>query len=148
MNDRDLAGKTGQVNRFLDGGVPAADHGNLLIAEEGAVAGGAVGNPLAGQFTFPRHSKLSGPNAGSQDNRPAGQGGVVDQGNYLLRSGQIQPLDLGAGTDLQLETPGLGGHFLDQFTSGYSFGKTGIVVDPVGIQHLAAGHALFQQYRL
>jgi hypothetical protein len=40
----DLAGDVGQVQRFLDGGIAAADHRHVLVAVEEAVAGGAGGN--------------------------------------------------------------------------------------------------------
>src|SRR5258707_681660 len=41
MRDRDLGGKVGEKQRFLDRGVAAADDENLLAAVEEAVAGGA-----------------------------------------------------------------------------------------------------------
>ena len=40
----DLAGDVGQVQRFLDRGIAAADHGDVLVLVEEAVAGGAGGH--------------------------------------------------------------------------------------------------------
>src|SRR5215208_4240573 len=43
----DLRREAGQVARLLERGVAAADHRDLLVAEEEAVAGGAGGNTAA-----------------------------------------------------------------------------------------------------
>jgi hypothetical protein len=45
MHQRDVAGDVRQVERFLDGGIAAADDRHRLVAVEEAVAGGASGNP-------------------------------------------------------------------------------------------------------
>jgi hypothetical protein len=42
VQQRDLAGKAGEKQRLFHGRVAAAHHGNLLAAEEEAVAGGAA----------------------------------------------------------------------------------------------------------
>src|SRR6185437_5184124 len=41
VHQRDLAANVGKIQSFLDRGIAAADHGDVLIAEEEAVAGGA-----------------------------------------------------------------------------------------------------------
>ena len=41
MDQRDLGGEIGEIERFLDRRVAAADDHDLLVAEEEAVAGGA-----------------------------------------------------------------------------------------------------------
>src|SRR6056297_4248161 len=47
MNKRDPAGDIGQVQRFLDRGIAAADDRDRLFAVEKPVAGGAGRNPAA-----------------------------------------------------------------------------------------------------
>ena len=44
---QDLLGDVGQIQRFLDGGVPPADHGDLATAVEEAVTGRAGADALA-----------------------------------------------------------------------------------------------------
>ena len=47
MHQGDARGDVREVERFLDGGVAAADHRDLLAAEEEAVAGRTCGDPAA-----------------------------------------------------------------------------------------------------
>src|SRR5258705_3928470 len=47
MDQRDRTGKVCEIQRLLDCGVPAADDGDPLVAEEEAVAGGAARNAEA-----------------------------------------------------------------------------------------------------
>ncbi len=46
VDDRHLLRKAGEVERLLDGRVAAADDRDLPVSVEGAVAGGAEGDPL------------------------------------------------------------------------------------------------------
>ena len=52
VDDRDLAGKISEEQRFLDGGVAAADHQHVLVAIEKAIASGAGRNPEALELLF------------------------------------------------------------------------------------------------
>jgi hypothetical protein len=52
MNQGDVAGDVGQIQRFFNGRVAATDDGDRLVAVEEAIAGGAGGNALAGKFLF------------------------------------------------------------------------------------------------
>jgi len=45
----DLGGEAGEEQGFFHGRIAAADHRNLLAAEEKAIAGGATGNAVADQ---------------------------------------------------------------------------------------------------
>ena len=47
MDDRNLAGEAGEEGGLLDGGVAATNHGDVLVAEEEAIAGGAGTDPVA-----------------------------------------------------------------------------------------------------
>jgi hypothetical protein len=62
VHQRDLGGDVGQIQRLLDRGVAAADDGDLLIAVEKAVAGGAGGNAAAlegSSDSMPRYIALA-----------------------------------------------------------------------------------------
>ena len=48
-----------------------------------------------------------------------------------------------ASFDIQIESFGMLSHFLDQIKTGQSFGKAGIIIDPVGEQHLSARDSFF-----
>ena len=80
VDQRDVAGDVGQVERFLDGGVAAADDGDRLVAVEEAVAGGAGRNALAHEGFLGGQAEILGRGAGGDDQRVAGVGaGVADQ---------------------------------------------------------------------
>ena len=50
MDQGDRVGELGEERGLLDGGVAAADHGDVVVAEEEAVAGGAGGDAVADEF--------------------------------------------------------------------------------------------------
>ncbi len=56
VHQRDLGGEIGEEQRFLDGGVAAADHDHLLAAIEEAVAGGAGGDAEALELLLGRQA--------------------------------------------------------------------------------------------
>ena len=49
VDDGDLGGEPGEEQRFLEGRVPSADNGDLLVPEEEAVAGGTRRDPVGEQ---------------------------------------------------------------------------------------------------
>ena len=69
--DVDLRGELGEEGRLLEGGVAPADHGDRLVLEEEAVAGGAgrdaVADELASRWSRPEHLGLG---AGGHDDGP------------------------------------------------------------------------------
>jgi hypothetical protein len=60
-------GVVGEVQRFLDRGIAAADHRHLLAAEEEAVAGGAGGDAEALEAPSRRQAQPAGLGAGGDD---------------------------------------------------------------------------------
>src|SRR6266568_371141 len=59
VDDGDRAREAGQERGLLHRRVAAADHGNIPVAEEEAVAGGAPGHPMAGKPLLPWDAELA-----------------------------------------------------------------------------------------
>ena len=69
VDEDHLAGKVREVLRLVAGGVPAAHYENLLVFEEGTVAGGAVGDPTPKKFLFAGYIKGAVFRSGGEDHR-------------------------------------------------------------------------------
>jgi hypothetical protein len=69
MHDHDLAREPGEEGRFFHRGVAAADDDHDLVAEEGAVAGRAVGDASSLKCLLGRKPELSCARAGGDDDR-------------------------------------------------------------------------------
>ena len=54
-------GEAGEEGGLLHGGVAAADHDDVLVAEEEAVAGRAPGHAAAGELVLVRQAELAVP---------------------------------------------------------------------------------------
>src|SRR5699024_1391521 len=76
VNDGDLAGKLGQVQRFLNGRIAAADNIDLKAFKEVGVAGGAIGHAAAHELTFTLATDGLGSSA-SGDNKGLGLDGLL-----------------------------------------------------------------------
>jgi hypothetical protein len=61
MDQRDVMAVVGEVQRFLDRGVAAADHRHLLAAVEEAVAGAQALTPAALQMLLGRAVRATWP---------------------------------------------------------------------------------------
>jgi hypothetical protein len=71
VDQGDVVGVVGQVQRFLDRGVAAADHRDLLAAVEEPVAGGAGRDALAAEPLLAGHAEPLGLRAGGDDEHVA-----------------------------------------------------------------------------
>src|SRR5690606_33998476 len=60
VNESHVVGVVGQVERFLDRGIAAADHRDFLAAVEEPVAGGAGGDALARKLLLSGNAKPLG----------------------------------------------------------------------------------------
>ncbi len=76
VDDVDPARVAGQEVALFERGVTAADDGEDLVLEEGAVADRAIGDPAAGQLGLARHLQLSGEAAGGHDHGRSSQLGA------------------------------------------------------------------------
>jgi hypothetical protein len=105
VDQRDLGGDVRQVQRLLDGGVAAADHGHFLAAIEEAVAGGAGRHALAHERLFRRQAQVLRRGAGRDDQRVAGVlMAVADQADRLFL--QLNRVDV-VEHDVGIETFGV-----------------------------------------
>src|SRR5690242_15662757 len=71
VHQRDLAADVGKVQRFLDRSVAAADHRDVLVAEEEAVAGRARRHAFALEGGFRSDAEILRVRAGGDDQRIA-----------------------------------------------------------------------------
>ena len=137
VEEVDLRGEAGQVERLLDGRVAAPDHGDRLVAEEEAVAGGARRDAVSAEPLLGRQAEPDRRGAGRDDDglaavlgaarpRPEGAAGEVDAVGVDVDDARPEALGLLAEAEHQLRA-------LDPF------GEARVVLD-VGRDHqLAAG---------
>ena len=147
VDDVDLFGVPGQVVGLLDRRVAPADDGDGLALEEGPVAHGAVRHAAAGVLQLAGYLELGGRAAGGEDHggclvdRAAGgrdlEHAVVPAGDAL----DVLLADVGA------ECGGVRRHLLRQLPPEHVL-EARIVVDPLGVEQFATGHAALQQHRL
>ena len=74
VHEGHLAGEVGQKQRFLDGGVAAADDNHFLALVEETVAGGAGRHAVALELLLRRQAEPARLGAGGDDERVAGVG--------------------------------------------------------------------------
>src|SRR5206468_12596323 len=67
VNDGHRVREPGEEGGFLHRGVAAADHGDVLVAEEEPVAGGAPGDAVPGQLVLAGQPELAVGGAHGQD---------------------------------------------------------------------------------
>ena len=136
VDQGDLAGDVGQVQRFLDRGIAAADHRHFLVAVEEAVAGGAGRHALAHEGFFRRQAQVLGRGAGGDDQRVAGVfAGVADQADRLfVQVGRVDVVE----HDFGLEALGVLQQALHQFRTLHAHRVARPVLDIGGGHQLAA----------
>ena len=93
VDDGDLGGEAGEEEGLLHGGVAAAGHGDVLVAEEEAVAGGAGRDAVAEQALLVGHAEHQRAGAGGDDER-------VGQHRRLVGLGVADPDLEGPGRDV------------------------------------------------
>ncbi len=137
MHQGDLGGKIGQEQRFLDRGVAAADHENLLAAVEEPVAGGASGDAEALEGFLGGEAEPAGLGAGGEDDR-VGEihfAGVAGDAERSLP--EFQCVDV-IGDDPGTDVCRLLFHLLHQPRSLDDVGEAWIVLDIGGDGELSA----------
>ncbi|ENN87883.1 hypothetical protein RHSP_48695 [Rhizobium freirei PRF 81] len=140
-------GDVGQIERFLDGAVAAADHDHVLVAIEEAVAGGAGGNAEALKMLFALDAEPLRLGASGYDERIGGPDlAAVGAGD----EGALIGIDLGHKVvdDLGADMLGLLQHLLHQPRPLNGIGKARIVFDIRGNHQLAALFQAGDQNRL
>src|SRR5690606_20019362 len=84
VDHRHRAGKPGEEDCFLHGAVAAADHGNVLVAEEESVAGSAPGGTAARELLFTWNAELAVAGAGRDDHRASVEGLVAGLDHFRV----------------------------------------------------------------
>ena len=132
-----------EVERLLEGGVAAADHGDGLAAEEVAVADGAVGHAAAAQPVLALQPELAVPGAAGDDDgfRAHGAGG----GRQLEGAGLAGNAGHVGRRARQVEAVEMGVEGVGEFPALDALGEAGIVLHGVGQEHLAAGRQLLEE---
>ena len=147
MDERHLVGEVGQEERVLDGGIAAADHHDLAVAVEEAVAGGAGGDAEAAKALLGGYVQPLGHGAGRQDHRLGGVGraGVADEAERAPR--KIDRNDM-VGHDPRPEMLGLQPHLIHEPGALDDVGKARIVLDVGRVDELPAGMDAGDHHRL
>ena len=135
MDEGDLAGELGEEGGLLDGGIATTDHGDLLAAEEEAVAGGAGGQPVPEEALFGLQTQHQRASTGRDDDR-LGRELLITDPDLEGPSGEVDPGDL-LGEELGPEPLGLGAEVRHQLGTHDALGKPGEVLD-LGGQHQLA----------
>lgn len=142
VDDRDLAGKLGQIHGLLDRTVAAADDINLVVLEEGRVARGAEGDAAAGELALVFAADGAGEGAGGDDDGLCLVLALVAD-DLLDLTAEVNALDdiaAALGTELRR----LLAHARDQTAAALALDAlAGIVLDLVGLGDLAAVLSLF-----
>ncbi len=134
VHQRDVLGDVRQVQRLLDRGVAAADHGDPLAAEEEAIAGGAGGHPATAVALLGGQAQVLGRGAGGDDQRIAGVLGriALEPDRPLV---QVRLVDM-VIDDFGGKALGMAAHALHQRRTLQALDIPGPVV------HLGRGHQL------
>ena len=88
VHDGDRLGEPGEEGGLLHRGVAAADDGDVLVAEEEAVAGGTPGHAVPGQLVLAGEAELAVGRAHREDHRVGGVLAAV-RPDDLDRAGQV-----------------------------------------------------------
>ena len=142
VDDRDLLRKAAEKVRFLECGIAAADHGNVVITEEEAVAGGTGRQTMTDEFGLPieaQHDRLrtGGDDEGMGPIGRVGRIGIADP-HAVGRSGKVDPADLD-GLDLRPEALGLHAEVHHELGTHDPLGEPWEVLDVGGEHQLPAG---------
>ena len=141
VHDGDLARELGQEAGLLHRRVAAADHHDLLLAEEGRVADRAVADAASLQRALALQPQLAGGRAGGHDHAVGQMHLVAD----LHAEGPLGEVDAGdvIGHQLGAEPLGLRAHRRHQLRAHDAVDEAGVVLDVAGDHQLAAeGEAL------
>ncbi len=144
---RDLAGKIGEEEGFLDRGVAAADHHHFLVAVEEPIAGRAGGHAVALELLLGRQIEPARLRAGGDD-QCVGEIDVARIAGQPERPArQLRLVDV-IGDDLRPHMLGLLLHLLHQPRALDHIGEARIVLDVGGDRELAAWLDALDQHGL
>ncbi len=141
MHQIHLVANTGKVDDVGCGRVAASYHHHVFIAEEVAIAGGAVGDAATAQLLFVGQPQLSCHRARGHDNR-AGEIGAKGGGQLVGLGGKVHRGDV-FHNESGAERAGLLVHVPGQLEAAGGARVAGIVLQMLRLRALAArGEAL------
>ncbi len=137
VDHRDAAGEAGEEGGLLDRGVAAADHDDVLVAEEEPVAGRAPRDAAAGQLGLAGDAEV----AVGRAHREHDGLGVVGAGGGLHDLGVGGEVHLGdvVGDQLGAEALGLLAQVVHELRAHDAVREAGVVLDVGGVHQRAAG---------
>ena len=146
MDERDLVAEAGEEERLLERRVAAADDEDVLVAEEGAVAGGAGRDAAALQPLFGVDPEPAGARAGRDDHRASLVLLVLDPDAER----PLREVDAGhvVGDELGAEALGLAPELRHHLGAHDPVGVAGIVLDVARDHQLAAPAEALDHERL
>ena len=135
MHDGDMGGEIGEMQRLLDRGIAAPDHGDRLAAEKESVAGRAGRDAEAFERLFARETQPFGLRSGRKNNRLGGEGATAVAANDERPLSELER-DHVFALDPCAHVIGLRPHLLHQPGSLDRIGESGIIL------HIGGGHQL------
>ena len=146
MHHGDLGGELGEEDRLFHRGVAAADHDDLLAAEEEAVAGGAGRHAVAHQHALRLDAERLGGGAGGDDQAVAGVDAPVVAVDLEGAPVELH-LEHGLEAAVGPEALRLLAHLVHQVGSHDAGLEAGVVLDVGGDRELAAGLGALEHQR-
>ena len=138
VDDSDGGTEAGEEVGVGHGGVAAAEHRDFLAGEEEAVAGGAIGDAMAGVLLLARGAELAVRGAGGDDDGTALIAGAGVGRQLLDVAGQVDGRHI-VVVALGAELLGLLLHGVHEVGALHAVGESGEVFDSGGAHQLAAG---------
>ena len=137
MHDLHLAAEAGQVERLLHRRIAAADHHDVLVLEEEAVAGRARGEAATHQRALLRQVQRAGGGSGGDDHG-LGLVGRALRADHERVAGEVHARHV-LGDHVGAEALGLLAHRLHEVGADDAVHEAGIVLDQRGQHELPAG---------
>ena len=139
VDDRHLLREAGEIDRLLDRRIAPADDRDLPVSVEGAVAGGAEGDPSADEPLLARHAETPPVRPGGDDHgkRPVAHRAGGDLPAVLVAPPFLRHRRHVAGGGLQTELDGLRLEALGEIEAVDPLRDPRVVLDEIGDGDLA-----------
>lgn len=149
VHEIDFGGEPGEIRGLLTGGVAAADHHERLVAKhrQGAVTGGAVGDPFFLELGLAFQSEMPVAGAAGDNHRLRLDLLAVDR-EFERLAAEIDRLNRAAKLDLRPETLGLLLHLHHQLRAVDALRESGEILNDTRRGEQPARHGAGEHQRL
>src|SRR5512143_1958091 len=137
VDDLERLGELGDEDRVLHRRVTAADHGDVLALEEGAITDPAGGDTAAAELDFPRDAEALGLGAHREDHGLGLVGVLADPDGLDAPVGQLHFGGV-IGDETGAEALGLGAELVHHLRPHHTLWIAGVVLDVGGVLQLPA----------